>query len=309
MSMSLPDTRQASVLVVGDVMLDRYWFGEVSRISPEAPVPVVKVEKSEERPGGAANVARNIAALGARAGLLSVVGADEAGQTLTRLLTESAIDASLHEDPQLATTVKLRVLGRQQQLLRIDFENWPAHEVLQAKLAEFRQRVATSDVVILSDYGKGGLTHIAEMIRIARAQGKPVLVDPKGDDYARYAGASVITPNRAELREVVGRWRDEADLNARVARLREELGIDALLLTRSEEGMTLFTGATAIHEPALAREVYDVSGAGDTVIATLGVMLASGLDLADAMRWANRAAGIVVGKLGTATCSIDELKG
>lgn len=309
MSMSLPDTRQASVLVVGDVMLDRYWFGEVSRISPEAPVPVVKVEKSEERPGGAANVARNIAALGARAGLLSVVGADEAGQTLTRLLAGSAIDASLHEDPQLATTVKLRVLGRQQQLLRIDFENWPAHEVLQAKLAEFRQRVATSDVVILSDYGKGGLTHIAEMIRIARAHGKPVLVDPKGDDYARYAGASVITPNRAELREVVGRWRDEADLNARVARLREELGIDALLLTRSEEGMTLFSGATAIHEPALAREVYDVSGAGDTVIATLAVMLASGLDLADAMRWANRAAGIVVGKLGTATCSIDELKG
>ncbi len=309
MSMPLPDTRQASVLVVGDVMLDRYWFGEVSRISPEAPVPVVKVEKSEERPGGAANVARNIAALGARAGLLSVVGADEAGQALARLLAESAIDASLHEDPQLATTVKLRVLGRQQQLLRIDFENWPAHEVLQAKLAEFRQRVAASDVVILSDYGKGGLTHITEMIRIARAQGKPVLVDPKGDDYARYAGASVITPNRAELREVVGRWRDEADLIARVARLRGELGIDALLLTRSEEGMTLFSDAAAIHEPALAREVYDVSGAGDTVIATLAVMLASGLDLADAMRWANRAAGVVVGKLGTATCSIDELKG
>ncbi|MDX9993706.1 MAG: D-glycero-beta-D-manno-heptose-7-phosphate kinase [Rhodocyclaceae bacterium] len=307
--MQLPDTRQASVLVVGDVMLDRYWFGEVSRISPEAPVPVVKVEKSEERPGGAANVARNIAALGARAGLLSVVGADEAGQVLARLLAESAIDASLHEDPQLATTVKLRVLGRQQQLLRIDFENWPTHEVLQAKLAEFRQRVVACDVVILSDYGKGGLTHITEMIRIAREQGKPVLVDPKGDDYARYAGASVITPNRAELREVVGRWRDEADLNARVARLRDELGIDALLLTRSEEGMTLFSAAAATHEPALAREVYDVSGAGDTVIATLAVMLASGLDLADAMRWANRAAGVVVGKLGTATCSIDELKG
>ncbi len=307
MNMQPPATRQARILVVGDVMLDRYWFGDVSRISPEAPVPVVKVEKSEERPGGAANVARNIAALGAQAALLSVVGADEAGQALARLLAASAIDASLHEDPQLSTTVKLRVLGRQQQLLRIDFENWPAHEVLQTKLAEFQQRIAQCDVVILSDYGKGGLTHIAEMIRIARAHKKPVLVDPKGDDYARYAGASVITPNRAELREVVGRWSDEADLAARVARLRGELGLDAVLLTRSEEGMTLFAADGATHEPAQAREVYDVSGAGDTVIATLAVMLASGRSLAEAMRWANRAAGVVVGKLGTATCSLEEL--
>lgn len=305
--MKLPDTSKARVLVVGDVMLDRYWFGEVSRISPEAPVPVVKVERSEERPGGAANVARNIAALGARAGLLSVVGADEAGQALAKLLADSDIDASLHEDLQLNTTVKLRVIGRQQQLLRIDFENWPAHEVLQAKLAEFQQRIESCDAVILSDYGKGGLTHIGEMIRIARAHGKPVLVDPKGDDWARYAGVSIITPNRAELREVVGRWTSEEDLAARVGKLRAELGLDALLLTRSEEGMTLFAAGGATHEPALAREVYDVSGAGDTVIATLAVMLASGATLADAMRWANRAAGVVVGKLGTATCSIEEL--
>lgn len=309
MKMKLPDTRKARVLVVGDVMLDRYWFGDVSRISPEAPVPVVKVEKSEERPGGAANVARNIAALGARAALLSVVGADEAGASLARLLADSAIDASLHEDPQLNTTVKLRVIGRQQQLLRIDFENWPTHEVLQAKLAEFEQRIASCAAVILSDYGKGGLTHIAAMIRIARAHGKPVLVDPKGDDYARYAGASIITPNRAELREVVGRWNGEEDLAARVGKLRADLGLDALLLTRSEEGMTLFAADGITHEPAQAREVYDVSGAGDTVIATLAVMLASGANLPDAMRWANRAAGIVVGKLGTATCSIEELKG
>jgi len=306
--MKLPDTSKARILVVGDVMLDRYWFGDVSRISPEAPVPVVKVERTEERLGGAANVARNIAALGAQAGLLSVIGTDEAGQVLAQLLAASAIDASLHEDPQLNTTVKLRVLGRQQQLLRIDFENWPTHEVLQAKLAEFELRVANCDAVILSDYGKGGLTHIAAMIRAARAHRKPVLVDPKGDDYARYAGASIITPNRAELREVVGRWSGENDLAGRVARLRGELGLEALLLTRSEEGMTLFTDAGATHEPALAREVYDVSGAGDTVIATLAVMLASGAELADAMRWANRAAGVVVGKLGTATCSIDELK-
>ncbi|MDP1652891.1 MAG: D-glycero-beta-D-manno-heptose-7-phosphate kinase [Rhodocyclaceae bacterium] len=306
--MQLPDTRQAKVLVVGDVMLDRYWFGDVSRISPEAPVPVVKVERTEERPGGAANVARNIAALGAHVALLSVVGADEAGQTLARLLAASAIDASLHEDPQLNTTVKLRVLGRQQQLLRIDFENSPTHEVLQTKLAEFQQRVAVCDVVILSDYGKGGLTHIAAMIRLAREHKKPVLVDPKGDDYARYAGASIITPNRAELREVVGRWTSEEDLDARVGKLRQELGLEALLLTRSEEGMTLFAADGKTHEAAHAREVYDVSGAGDTVIATLAVMLASGQSMADAMRWANRAAGVVVGKLGTATCSLEELK-
>ncbi|MCX8087569.1 MAG: D-glycero-beta-D-manno-heptose-7-phosphate kinase [Rhodocyclaceae bacterium] len=305
--MKLPDTSSARILVVGDVMLDRYWFGEVSRISPEAPVPVVKVERSEERPGGAANVARNIAALGAQATLLSVVGADEAGQALARLLAASSIDASLHEDPQLNTTVKLRVIGRQQQLLRIDFENWPAHEVLQAKLAEFRERIDACDAVILSDYGKGGLAHIAEMIRIAREHGKPVLVDPKGDDYARYQGATLITPNRAELREVIGRWQDEDDLAARVARLIDTLGLEALLLTRSEEGMTLYTEHETFHEPAQAREVYDVSGAGDTVIATLAVMLAAGLPLLDAMRLANRAAGIVVGKLGTATCSLEEL--
>jgi D-glycero-beta-D-manno-heptose-7-phosphate kinase len=306
--LSIPDTSAARILIVGDVMLDRYWFGDVSRISPEAPVPVVKVERTEERPGGAANVARNCSALGARTALLSVVGADEAGASLARLLAASNIEASLHEDVQLATTVKLRVLGRQQQLLRIDFENWPAHEVLRAKLAEFEERLAACDVVILSDYGKGGLAHITEMIRLARAADKPVLVDPKGEDYARYAGATVLTPNRSELRQVVGRWKDDDDLASRVERLREELGFEALLLTRSEEGMTLFSAAGALHEAALAREVYDVSGAGDTVIATLAVMLASGQGLAAAMKLANRAAGIVVGKLGTATCSLEELR-
>lgn len=308
MTMALPDTAQARILVVGDVMLDRYWFGEVSRISPEAPVPVIKVERVEERPGGAANVARNCAALGARVALLSVVGADEAGAALARLLAASNIDASLHEDGHMSTTVKLRAVARQQQLLRIDFENWPAHEVLRAKLAEFEQRLPDCDVVILSDYGKGGLTHIADMIRLARTAGKPVLVDPKGEDYARYAGASVITPNRAELRQVIGRWRDEADLVERAQKLRAELGLEALLLTRSEEGMTLFTAAGAVSEPALAREVYDVSGAGDTVIATQAVMMAAGLDLAEAMRLANRAAGVVVAKLGTATCTLEELQ-
>ena len=304
----IPVTAKARVLVVGDVMLDRYWFGDVSRISPEAPVPVVKVERTEERPGGAANVARNCAALGAQVALLSVVGADEAGASLARLMAGSGIDASLLEDPQLNTTVKLRVLGRQQQLLRIDFENAPDHEVLRAKLSEFRDRVAHCDVVILSDYGKGGLTHISELIELARACGKPVLVDPKGDDYTRYTGATLLTPNRSEMRDVVGRWRDDADLAEKARRLREQLGVEALLVTRSEEGMTLFTAQGATHEPALAREVYDVSGAGDTVISTLAVMLASGVDLPGAMRMANMAAGVVVGKLGTATCSLDELQ-
>ena len=304
----IPDTSATSILVVGDVMLDRYWFGEVSRISPEAPVPVVKVERTEERPGGAANVARNCAALGARVTLLSVVGADEAGHALARLLNDSGIQCSLHEDAKLSTTVTLRVIGRQQQLLRIDFEHAPDHEVLQAKLADFEARLAACDVVILSDYGKGGLAHITEMIVLARAVGKPVLVDPKGEDYARYSGATLLTPNRSELREVVGGWKDEDELARKANRLRDELRLGALLVTRSEEGMTLFSDGGVAHEPAVAREVYDVSGAGDTVIATLAVMLGSGLSLPQAMRQANLAAGIVVGKLGTATCSLEELK-
>lgn len=304
----IPDTSATRILIVGDVMLDRYWFGEVSRISPEAPVPVVKVERVEERPGGAANVARNCAALGARVALLSVVGADEAGLSLARLMKDSGIECSLHEDAKLSTTVKLRVIGRQQQLLRIDFENSPDHEVLQAKLADFKSRLADCDVVILSDYGKGGLAHITEMIALARAAGKQVLVDPKGEDYARYAGATLLTPNRSEMRQVVGRWKDDAELERKAMRLREELQLEALLVTRSEEGMTLFSAGAAAHEAAVAREVYDVSGAGDTVIATLAVMLGSGLSLQQSMRQANLAAGIVVGKLGTATCSLDELK-
>ena len=306
--MKVPDTSQARILVVGDVMLDRYWFGDVSRISPEAPVPVAKVERTEDRPGGAANVARNCVALGAKTVLLSVVGKDEPGQTLTRLLNEAGVDASLHEDAKLNTTVKLRVVARQQQLIRIDFENAPDHEVLRAKLADFEQRLGSCDAVILSDYGKGGLTHITDMIRLARAAGKPVLVDPKGDDYTRYAGATAITPNRAELREVIGRWNGATDLAARAQKLRAELGLDAILLTRSEEGMTIFTAHGEAHETARAREVFDVSGAGDTVIATMAVMLASGTTLAAAMKLANQAAGIVVAKLGTAVATLDELK-
>jgi len=301
------DLSHARVLIAGDVMLDRYWFGEVSRISPEAPVPVVRIGRMEERPGGAANVARNAAALGAHATLLAVVGDDEPAGSLARLLHSEGVTARLTRDPSLQTTVKLRVIGRQQQLLRIDFEDLPAADALEAKLARFEAELEAADVVILSDYAKGALTHVERMIEAARAAGKPVLVDPKGDDYERYRHATVLTPNRGEFREVAGRWKSEEDMAARAQRLRKSLDLSALLITRSEEGMTLFRENEVLHVPTVAREVYDVSGAGDTVIATLGVMLAAGLDLADAVRWANKAAGIVVGKLGTAVVHPEEL--
>ncbi len=302
-------TAGARVLVAGDVMLDRYWFGDVARISPEAPVPVVRVTRVEERPGGAANVARNCVSLGAKAQLLSVIGGDEAGTRLCELVQAAGVTANLHCDTSMPTTVKLRVIGRQQQLLRIDFETPPSSEVLASKLAEYETSLPDCDVVILSDYGKGGLAHIAKMIDRAREAGKRVLVDPKGDDYARYRGANILTPNLGELREVVGSWSNEADLAARVQNLRTDLGLDAVLLTRSEQGMTLFGEQGTMHVPAQAREVYDVSGAGDTVIAALAVMLAAGAPLDEAVRIANRAAGIVVGKLGTAVVTLDELFG
>ncbi len=305
----LPDTRRARILVVGDVMLDRYWFGDVERISPEAPVPVLKVARTEERPGGAANVARNVAALGAQSTLLSVVGDDEAGTVLERMLTlQHNVKAMLYRDSTISTTVKLRAVARQQQLLRMDFETPPSHEVLRAKLADYWDHLQDADVVVLSDYGKGGLTHIAEMIRLARKAGKPVLVDPKGDDYTRYRGANLLTPNRSEFREVAGSWRTEDELTEKAERLREDLQLEALLVTRSEEGMSLYSGdPQPFRVAAQAREVYDVSGAGDTVIATLAVMLASGADLPKAVVVANRAAGIVVGKLGTAVVTREEI--
>lgn len=299
----------ARVLVVGDVMLDRYWFGDVERISPEAPVPVARIQKTDERAGGAANVACNIAALGGQAHLLAVVGDDEAGSALERLLTLHGVKASLHRDPDISTTVKLRVLARQQQLLRIDFENEPSHEILAAKLDEFEAMLPHIDVVILSDYGKGGLRHVQRMIEIAKAHGKPALVDPKGDDYDRYRGATLLTPNRSEFRQVAGRWASEDELCAKASQLREKLDLDALLVTRSEEGMTLFAASEIVHQPTQAQEVFDVSGAGDTVIGTLGLMLAAGLTLPQAMEWSNRAAGIVVGKLGTAVVHPEELFG
>ena len=299
--------RGARVLVVGDVMLDRYWFGDVERISPEAPVPVVRVARTDDRLGGAANVARNVAALGAAASLIGVIGADEPGDCVRRLLEASGVAPHLFVDAAVKTTIKLRVIGRTQQLLRIDFENKPTDDALLAKLDEFERVVSDHDVVVFSDYGKGGLTHIPRMIAAARAAGRRVLVDPKGSEYARYRGAHIITPNRAELREVVGRWADEAELTTKAQALRRDLGLEALLVTRSEEGMSLYGEGSTLNVPTVAREVFDVSGAGDTVIATMAAALAAGASLEDAVRLSNQAAGIVVGKLGTAVVTADEL--
>ncbi|MEO8808546.1 MAG: D-glycero-beta-D-manno-heptose-7-phosphate kinase, partial [Burkholderiaceae bacterium] len=294
-----------------DAMLDRYWFGAVDRISPEAPVPVVLVTREEERLGGAANVALNVKTLGAQATLLTVVGDDEPARKLRQLLEKEGVAALLGSDPQLYTIVKLRVIGRNQQLIRVDFENPPDHEVLAGMLSEYERVLHDHDAVLFSDYGKGGLTHIPRMIELARAAGKPVLIDPKGSDYSRYAGATVITPNRAELAQVIGAWGSEAQLVERVQALRTQHRLEGLLLTRSEDGMSLFDADPRdgghVRVPAQAREVFDVTGAGDTVIATLAAMLACGLSLREAMPLANRAGGIVVGKFGTASVSYEEL--
>ena len=309
--MNLKPAREAvarcRVLVVGDVMLDRYWFGAVERISPEAPVPVVRVASEQERVGGAANVALNVKTVGGSVTLLSMVGQDEPATRLRQLLEQHGVNTVLGQDPGMQTIVKLRVIGRNQQLLRVDFEREPDHEILAQMLGDYEKALGEHDVVLFSDYGKGGLAHIPRMIEMARAAGKPVLVDPKGSDYARYAGATVITPNRAELMQVIGSWQDEADLVRKAEALRVKLNLQALLLTRSEEGMTLFEQGRVSNVHAQAREVADVTGAGDTVIATMALMLACGLTLAQAMEHANRAGGLVVAKFGTATLTYEEL--
>jgi rfaE bifunctional protein kinase chain/domain len=307
MTPSRQQLQQARVLVVGDVMLDRYWYGAVDRISPEAPVPVVRISREENRLGGCANVAYNVVQLGAQCDLLSVVGDDEASHQLEALVSGTGIAPHFGRDAQLKTTVKLRVIGRQQQLLRVDFENTPQNEVLASMSDRFAELLAHTDVVLFSDYGKGGLTHVADMIHAARQAHKPVLIDPKGSDFSRYAGASCITPNRAELQQVIGVWHDEADLTRRTQALREQLQLQSILLTRSEEGMTLFDAQGQVSVAAQAREVFDVTGAGDTVIATMAAGVAAGLSLRESMPLANKAGGIVVGKFGTATVSYEEL--
>jgi rfaE bifunctional protein kinase chain/domain len=304
----LRDIRDRRVLVVGDAMLDRYWYGGVERISPEAPVPVVAVDRADERPGGAANVARNVRALGARCRLLSITGDDAEAATLARLLEAEHIDCTLHRDNLISTTVKLRVISRNQQLIRIDFES-PASKDARVKLLDgYLAQLRDYDAVIVSDYGKGGLGYVQEMITAARAANVPVLVDPKGDDYSAYRGATLITPNRKEFEQVAGRFRDNAELERKAAAVVAALDLDGILVTRGEEGMSLIgRERRVLHLPAHAREVFDVTGAGDSVIAAIGCAYAARGALEDALALANLAAGIVVGKLGAATATPEEI--
>jgi D-beta-D-heptose 7-phosphate kinase/D-beta-D-heptose 1-phosphate adenosyltransferase len=308
---AIPDFSRARVLVAGDVMLDRYWQGPTSRISPEAPVPVVRVQRDETRPGGAANVALNVASLGGGARLLGVVGKDEAAGKLRGELAARQVEPDFVESGDKPTITKLRVLSRNQQLIRLDFEESLSQVGAFDRAAyqlRFRIGLADAQVVILSDYGKGSLCDAAELVAAARGAGKAVLIDPKGSDWKPYRGATLITPNLSELEAVVGPCPDEATIVAKGSKLLAELQLDALLVTRSEQGMSLLTPNQApLHLPAEAREVYDVTGAGDTVIATFGAALAAGHDFAHAARVANIAAGIVVGKLGTATVTPAEL--
>lgn len=306
--MQLPELSKARVLVAGDLMLDRYWHGGTSRISPEAPVPVVRVNHIEERVGGAGNVALNIAVLGGHVTLLGYCGQDEAGSRLTDLLRQSGIDCQIEALSQWPTITKLRVLSRHQQLIRLDFEESFQGCHSDAVLGRFQTALPTADLVVLSDYGKGTLHGVRTLIDRACAAGKPVLVDPKGSDFSRYRGASLVTPNRSEFEAVVGVCRTDEELVEKAWQLLEQHDFKALLITRGEQGMSLLEpGLPALHLPAHAKEVYDVTGAGDTVIAVLAAALAAGTPLADATRLANLAAGLVVGKLGTASVSTEEL--
>ena len=307
------DTPRASLLVVGDCMLDRYWDGSVERISPEAPVPVLHMHTESNRVGGAGNVAVNARSLGATVGLLGIVGDDAAGRILRELVESAGIGDRLVVDARATTIVKLRVVSQKHQLLRVDVE-----EPLDARVAgtvtqRFVQAMAGSTCVIFSDYAKGALGGVSEMIHLAKEAGKTVVVDPKGADFRKYSGADLITPNQAELAQITGQWTDEEDLSRRAFALRRDLSIGSLLLTRSERGMSLFTvpeGEECRFDlPAEARDVFDVTGAGDTVVAVLAVMLAEGRPLIEAMQVANKAAALVVGKFGTASVRRTELFG
>lgn len=308
MHLKLPDFTKAHVLVVGDIMLDRYWQGPTSRISPEAPVPVVKVEADEYRPGGAGNVALNAASLGAAASLIGLVGDDGEAELLRSRLAERGVDCALVPVPNSRTITKLRILSKHQQLIRLDFEDGFAACDGSGVRARFEDMLASASAVVLSDYAKGVLKDVQALIQAARARGLPVVVDPKGRDFERYRGATLLTPNQSEFEAVAGQVADDADLVAKGEALRDALDLSALLVTRSEKGMCLLErGRPAVHLPTRAREVFDVTGAGDTVVAVLAAAMAAGESLHEAVALSNLAAGVVVGKLGTATVSPAEL--
>jgi len=299
--------RGTKVLVVGDLMLDRYWFGVANRISPEAPVPVVAVSREETRIGGAGNVAANIASLGVDTSLMSIVGRDSAAEELVHVLKEKNIKDNLVRDSLISTTIKTRVLAQQQQLIRLDFERQPSKESVLVLAESFKNEVNKYDAVIFSDYGKGVLRIIEMLIEVSLNAGKLIFVDPKGNNFSKYKNSSFLTPNRKELEAVTGSWDSEDELDAKASGLRNDLGLQGLLVTRSEEGMTLYSDSGKTHFPTLAKEVFDVSGAGDTVIAVFGALVAGGFPLEEAGSLANKAAGVVVGKVGTAAVTFDEL--
>lgn len=309
MKVTLPEFHRAGVLVVGDVMLDRYWYGPTSRISPEAPVPVVKVNTIEERPGGAANVAMNIASLGAHSQLIGLTGADDAARALSERLSEVNVSCDFLAVPTHPTITKLRVLSRNQQLIRLDFEEGFEGIDLQPMLEKIKQALPQTGALVLSDYAKGALKDVRSMIALAKEAGVPVLIDPKGSDFEPYRGATLLTPNLSEFEAVVGLCKNEDQLVEKGMQLIADFELSALLVTRSEQGMTLLQpGKAPLHLPTQAQEVYDVTGAGDTVIGVLATVLAAGSSLEDACFLANAAAGVVVAKLGTSTVSSIELE-
>jgi D-beta-D-heptose 7-phosphate kinase/D-beta-D-heptose 1-phosphate adenosyltransferase len=308
MKVDIPAFEQASVLVVGDIMLDRYWYGPTQRISPEAPVPVVKIIQDEHRPGGAANVALNIASMGGKVTLAGITGNDEAAKQLQTQLSALNITCEFDQQADIPTITKLRVMSRNQQLIRLDFEE-SLSDVDKTPLEEkVASQLANHDLLLLSDYSKGTLSDVQNLITLAKKQGKAVLVDPKGTDFERYRGATLLTPNLSEFEAVVGECKTENDIVSKGQALLKNLELDAMLITRSEQGMTLLRrDHEEFHLPTQAREVYDVTGAGDTVIATLALAIAAKAEYTQASALANIAAGIVVGKLGTSTVSEAEL--
>ncbi len=305
----IPAFENARLLVVGDVMLDRYWHGDTSRISPEAPVPVVRVDANEERAGGAGNVALNIAALGAKAAVVGLTGNDEAANVLNSTLRAANVQCHFYKVEGLPTITKLRIISRHQQLIRLDFETGFPESAASSLVEEFKNHLDECDVVILSDYNKGALRKSRELIAIAKEQGKKVIIDPKGYDFSRYHGATLLTPNMGEFEMIVGHCANDEEIESRGMQLIETHDLEALLITRSEKGMTLLQkGEPAVHIPTRARDVYDVTGAGDTVVSVLASSLAAGETLYDATVLANIAAGVVVGKLGTASVTVPELR-
>ena len=303
------DFSAVRVLVIGDVMLDRYWLGSVDRVSPEAPVPVVKIGETDLRVGGAGNVAANVCGLGAKCHLVSVIGDDGPGNSINDILEQHGVNRHLHIDPQSRTTEKLRIIAKNQQLLRVDFEDTPRREVVDRCLSDYEELVGDVDVIIMSDYGKGSIQSIGSMIKLAKTMMIPVVVDPKGVDFSRYKGATIITPNEFEFLSAVGPWSSDQDMERKANALIHDIEIDGLLITRGEVGMTMFSkNNPSIHQEAKSVEVYDVSGAGDTVVSSVALGIAAGFDWTQILNFSNSAAGVVVKKLGTSITTLNEVQ-